>query len=411
MTDRRLLPLAVAFISACSPAATSLLPGVDARTDVSDGPIATEIIDAGLVDAPTSDDIPAVDVPAPIDVQGVDTPPPVDIPVADASTDAPVNPDLPVVVDARPTVCTPDAATCPSATERSVCNADGTSAATSPCPVPVNATVPRCTGAGVCGFECALGFGNCDGAGGNGCEANLRTDSSHCGACDVNCSAGRCADSISISTSTLAAWSFNGSAAWDGSTSSLVLTPAAANFVVGSAFSRSAVMMDRFAVAFEFRITPGGAGADGLAFVMQRTGVTALGGEGGGLGAVGTDGFAVEFDVHQNIGCGDSAGNQIAVSSLVGCAGAKGRLPTQLRGSTSISPRLDNGAWRQAAIDYDRGAVTIRVDGAVAIDRYDVPGASDAVPYWLGFASGTGAGTARSEVRNVSITFRAPRCL
>jgi hypothetical protein len=53
--------------------------------------------------------------------------------------------------------------------------------------------------AGVCRVgACAMGFGDCDGNVANGCEADLRTDGAHCGACrnrcsgSQSCSAGRC---------------------------------------------------------------------------------------------------------------------------------------------------------------------------------------------------------------------------
>jgi formylglycine-generating enzyme required for sulfatase activity len=47
--------------------------------------------------------------------------------------------------------------------------------------------------AGACGFRCDEGFASCDGRPDNGCEADLRTDRAHCGACGSACGAGtRC---------------------------------------------------------------------------------------------------------------------------------------------------------------------------------------------------------------------------
>jgi hypothetical protein len=52
-----------------------------------------------------------------------------------------------------------------------------------------NATA-ACT-AGACAIaSCAAGWGDCDGAASNGCEANLNTDTAHCGACPAACPAG-----------------------------------------------------------------------------------------------------------------------------------------------------------------------------------------------------------------------------
>ena len=49
---------------------------------------------------------------------------------------------------------------------------------------------PACTG-GVCAVgTCDAGFGDCDRAAGNGCEADLASDSMHCGACGRACTSG-----------------------------------------------------------------------------------------------------------------------------------------------------------------------------------------------------------------------------
>jgi hypothetical protein len=45
--------------------------------------------------------------------------------------------------------------------------------------------------AGACVLACAAGYGNCDGAGANGCEAVLATSNQNCGACGNACPAGR----------------------------------------------------------------------------------------------------------------------------------------------------------------------------------------------------------------------------
>jgi alpha-tubulin suppressor-like RCC1 family protein len=49
-----------------------------------------------------------------------------------------------------------------------------------------NATGTCGTG-GVCSLSCATGFGDCDGGAANGCEADLRTSATDCGACDASC--------------------------------------------------------------------------------------------------------------------------------------------------------------------------------------------------------------------------------
>ncbi len=63
----------------------------------------------------------------------------------------------------------------------SACGACGITCATRP-----NATA-RCE-MGMCRYTCAAGFGDCDGNAANGCEANLATTPDHCGVCGRACS-------------------------------------------------------------------------------------------------------------------------------------------------------------------------------------------------------------------------------
>ncbi len=64
------------------------------------------------------------------------------------------------------------------------------------CPTPPNSR-PSCFG--TCGITCLTGFGNCDASRLNGCEANLLTSATNCGACGrvcpsgMICTAGACA--------------------------------------------------------------------------------------------------------------------------------------------------------------------------------------------------------------------------
>jgi hypothetical protein len=57
---------------------------------------------------------------------------------------------------------------------------------TNACTAPDNATA-ACT-AGVCGWTCKGGWGDCDGNAGNGCETDTATTTTHCGSCNAACS-------------------------------------------------------------------------------------------------------------------------------------------------------------------------------------------------------------------------------
>jgi hypothetical protein len=78
-------------------------------------------------------------------------------------------------------------------TDAANCNACGTRCA------PANATGACAAGACTVG-SCDAGFGDCDGDPSNGCEVNLRTDATHCGACPTRCTyanaAGVCRDAV-----------------------------------------------------------------------------------------------------------------------------------------------------------------------------------------------------------------------
>lgn len=66
-----------------------------------------------------------------------------------------------------------------------------------------NATA-QCAGSRCTVAQCAAGAGDCDGEASNGCEANLRTSASHCGACGRSCAtgevceAGACARAVEV---------------------------------------------------------------------------------------------------------------------------------------------------------------------------------------------------------------------
>jgi hypothetical protein len=69
------------------------------------------------------------------------------------------------------------------------------------CPDPANG-VATCT-AGTCGFACDVGYDDCNGVAGDGCEQALAT-AAHCGACDTACvSPGDCATGTCVVACTM----------------------------------------------------------------------------------------------------------------------------------------------------------------------------------------------------------------
>lgn len=89
-----------------------------------------------------------------------------------------------------PWVCTPGSnGPCSSATARQACSADGQGYVSTTCPSPANAA--GVCASGTCTFTCNAGYGDCDAAPANGCEANLATSAAHCGACGRACTSGQ----------------------------------------------------------------------------------------------------------------------------------------------------------------------------------------------------------------------------
>ena len=177
-------------------------------------------------------------------------------------------------------------------------------------------------GTGACvGGKCAIascnnGYADCNLTVADGCEANLGTDAKNCGVCGNSCS-GSCGTSVVASFATKPAnWTFNGSAVYDANFKSGVLTDTNNNNEAGTIIFNDKIVVDRFTLDFDFQISAG-SGADGMAFMIQQTGATAVGGTGSGFGVTGLSGYAVEFDTFNNgVLCGDADANHVGIDDL-----------------------------------------------------------------------------------------------
>ena len=136
----------------------------------------------------------------------------------------------------------------------------------------------------------------------------------------------------------------------------LRLTPDVSN-QRGSAYYKQAFTLDQatsFSTQFQFRTggTQGTNGADGLAFVIQGNGATALGATGGNLGYGGVNNsLAVKFDTYKSDEYADISNNSIGILK-------NGNM--QATTQTNVGIDLNSGSAVNAWVDYS--ATTRRMD-------------------------------------------------
>jgi hypothetical protein len=216
-----------------------------------------------------------------------------------------------------------------------------------------------------------------------------------------------------------AGWSFNGTARHDSWQRSAVLTAANVLFQAGSVVYANPVAFDAFTATFQFRMGfNGGTRSDGMGFLFQTSGPSAVGGTGGALGMDGLSGYGVELDIHNNGGCGDGSDDHVGVDSLADCSAMSGQPQSLFSSDVTSTLDLADGRWHTATVTLAGGALSLVVDGSGLAKGVGLPGYVPNTPAYLGFAGATGGlvdstgnGGYRSEVRNVSITFPSPRCL
>ncbi len=203
----------------------------------------------------------------------------------------------------------------------------------------------------------------------------------------------------------------NGKAALNGTR--LRLTDGGAS-EASSAFFSTGVNVQSFSTSFSFQLTS--ASADGMAFVIQNNGVTALGPGGGGLGygpstagatayAGMSKGVAVKFDLYSNSGEGIN-------STGLYTGGASPTTPAIDMTSSGVD--LHSGDVFNVQMSYDGTTLTMTITDASnpaqsfttswTVNIPTAVGSSNTA--FVGFTGGTGGLTAIQEVLNW--TYNAP---
>lgn len=179
-----------------------------------------------------------------------------------------------------------------------------------------------------------------------------------------------------------------------------------------------------FTISFTFRMTnghdneqPDGSlpGADGVVFVVQNSGLTALGKSGEGIGYEGMPkSLAIEFDTYLNPAYSDPNGNHIAVQSGgIGPCRPEHIAPYNLGITTDVVTMISDGRIYHGRIDYHGNRLSIYLDTTGrferptlvldSIDIADLIGLDSGGTAWIGFTSATGRSVERHELLSWNI--------
>ena len=207
-----------------------------------------------------------------------------------------------------------------------------------------------------------------------------------------------------------ASWNFNSTASYDSTNAKGALTTTG-YYAAGSILYANAINADQFQVTFNFVL----GGGDGIAFVVEQTGPTAIGANAGGLGMSGLTGYGVEYDLYDNMSaaCNEASAPHVAVDSLSSCGGT---LPTSISSTgdlaTATPPvNIADGAMHASTITWYMGLVSVTVDGVSELSNVTVPGFTPGGRYYFGFTGATGGYVGVDEIWDVVIEFPAAQCL
>lgn len=178
--------------------------------------------------------------------------------------------------------------------------------------------------------------------------------------------------------------------------------------IAGSAFFTTPLYVRSFTTNFTFQLNkPNG---DGMAFVIQNVGTTALGPMGGGLGYGGTGGIAssiaVKFDLYNNSGEGPN-------STGLYIDGANPTVPAITLGG---GVNLHSGHPFNVQLAYDGTTLTMTItDANTPADTFtqswtiNIPGTVGGNTAYVGFTGGSGGETAIQDVLTWTFTSASPQ--
>ena len=177
----------------------------------------------------------------------------------------------------------------------------------------------------------------------------------------------------------------------------------------GSGFFTTPLNIQSFSTAFSFQlINPHG---DGMAFVIQNVGKTALGSTGGGLGYGGKTGgigssVAVKFDLYNNAGEGPNSTGLYT----------DGVAPTVPATTLGGNVNLHSGDVFNVQVSYDGTTLTMTItDASTPADTFttswavNIPSVVGGNTAYVGFAAGSGGETATQDVLSWTFSSGSPQ--
>ncbi|MCP3918935.1 MAG: hypothetical protein GY711_25595 [bacterium] len=186
----------------------------------------------------------------------------------------------------------------------------------------------------------------------------------------------------------------------------LQLTPASPSQAGAAWFGTRQNVTQPFSTLF--RVDMSG-GADGMAFLIQRDSLSAIGGSGELLGYHGiVNSVAVELDVWGNPAASDPNGNHVSVHSFGVGPNSVNETVASL-GSSILVPTLDDSNEHTVLIQYVPGSLRVFVDDLqrpaiqVDVDLSSLLSLNDGTA-WVGFTGATGGVTQTHEVLSWSFT-------
>jgi CSLREA domain-containing protein len=240
----------------------------------------------------------------------------------------------------------------------------------------------------------------------------------------LSCSSGISGTSLSAFTGTqTTGWDFNGNAYYDSTANTATLVDSSSTPEAGTVIYQNPITVDTFTVSFDFLFNVSNGRADGLAFMLETNGPSAVGQAYSGLGDLGLTGYGMGLNIFDSGPCTPGDSNYAGIYQLSPCSTNAG-VSTPIASSGDLYTAvgdIGDGTWRTATIEFSSGQMSVAITpsgGGIPVNipnlqNVTLPGFTSGTSYYFGFSAGTGSSSLYSsaQIENVSVTFPTARCL